>query len=164
MTPKETKQWLWSRCTECGDCLLWQGATDDCGVPQVRLPGDRKVSAARRVLLQAMGKKIDGLIATTRCDDKRCMAEGHVVAWTRKQLQMRSGRKYAGSITRNAKLAAASAQRSKLRIEDARTIRSEGLDARQVMERYGVCKSTAHDVIAGRHWKEYSHPFAGLMS
>lgn len=144
--------------------MLWTGATDDNGVPQMRLPGDRKVYPARRVLLEAMGKRTKGLLATTRCDNKACMAEDHVVLWTRKQLQARNGKKYAGNAARSARLALASRARSKLSMEDARLIRDTGMNWREVMERYGVSESTAYDVIAGRHWKDYSNPFAGLMA
>lgn len=163
MNPEETKRWIWSRCTECGDCLIWNGAVDDAGVPQMRIPGIRKVLPARRVLMTALGRKIDGLIATTRCDNKRCMAEEHVVAWTRKMLQKRSGKKYAGSADRAVKLMKANEQRSRLGMETARDIRAKGMTAQEVMEQYGVSKSSAYDVIAGRHWKDYSSPFAGLM-
>jgi hypothetical protein len=164
MTPEETKRWIWSRCTECADCLLWTGATDDNGTPQMRLPGSRKVHPARRVLLEAMGKDVKGRIATTKCDNKACMAEEHVVLWTRKQLQQRNGKKIAGNVARSAKLAAAAQKRSKLTMEDARMIRSTGMTWREVMERFGVSESTAYDVIAGRHFKDYSSPFAGLFA
>ena len=43
MTPDEIKANIWSKCHECGDCLLWDGAVNDAGVPQMRLPGTREV-------------------------------------------------------------------------------------------------------------------------
>lgn len=163
MTPEQTKAWIWSRCTEDGDCMRWEGATDDCGTPQVRRPGSRKVEAARRVLLEAMGKKLDGLLATTTCDDPLCLAEEHCVAWTRKQLQKRNGAKLVGNVARNAKLSAAARARATLDLEAVRQMRASNMTTRQAAAAYGVAQSTACDAMAHLTWKDYSSPFAGLI-
>lgn len=167
MTPAETRDWLWSRCTPCGDCLLWDRAVDDGGVPQVRLPGSRKVSSARRVLLEALGRDITGRIATTKCGDQLCMAEQHVVAWTRKQLQKRSAKKFASSLLRSARLATARRRTAKLTLEDAhelRRLRADGVSTREAAERFGVAQSTAAKAMRGESWRDYGGLFTGLLA
>lgn len=162
MTDEETKRFIWSRCTEYGDCLLWDGAVDDCGVPQMRLPGSRKVEPVRRVLLLAMGRNIAGKLATTNCRNQRCMHEKHVVALTRKQLQVRSGKKLRGNPLRAAKLAIARRKTAKLDMEKVHEMRASGMNTRQAAAHYNVTQSTAAKVMRGEIWKDYSSPFAGL--
>lgn len=164
MTPEETKAWIWSRCHEDGDSVLWDGAKDDQGVPYLRLPGSRKVLAARRVLLEALGVDVQGKIATTTCNNPACLAEGHCVAWTRKQLQKRSGQKLAHNMVRAAKLAAISRERNgKLTMEQVQEGRAEGLTTRAAAAMWGVTQSTAHKALSGSAWKEYgTSPFHGL--
>lgn len=172
--PMLQKHLLWmlliqNKCQEDGDCLIWQGATDDAHVPQMRLPGSRKVYAARRVLLEALGKPPQkGHLATTKCDNPLCMAEEHVVLWQRSQLQRRSGKKIAASPLRAYKLQRAHINngRSKFNPDLAREIRAQGMDWREIMKQYGCSESTAYDLLAGRHWKDHSanSPFTGLLT
>ena len=161
MSPEQTKRWIWSQCEECGDCLLWRGAVDSHGTPMMR-KGQPKTDSVRRVLVRALGRNPNGKIATTRCGNKLCMAEGHVVLWTRKQLQQRSMGKKAGDVAWGLAVRRGREPTCKLSMEAARNIRAEGLTARQVMERYGVSEFAAYSVIRGRSWKDYSNPFAGL--
>lgn len=161
MTPEETKRWIWNQCKECGDCLIWQGAVDGFGTPMMK-KGQPRTDSARRVLMRAMGKNTKGRIATTKCGDKRCMAEDHVVLWTRKQLQQRSMAKKSGDVTWS--IALRNSGRYKLDMAKAREIRAAGMTWQEVMERYQVSKNTALGVLNGTHWKEYSSPFAGLGS
>lgn len=166
MTPEETKEWIWSRCHEDGDCVLWDGAVDDSGVPQLRRPGSRKVEPARRVLLAALGQEIKGRVATTTCQHPRCMAEEHCVAWTRKQLQKRSGQKLVTNIVRAAKLAAIGRERvGKLSMEKVRAARAAGMTGRAFAAETGVTLSTAQKALRGDAWKEYgANPFSGLLA
>ncbi len=112
--------------------------------------------------MQALGKKVDGLLAVSTCGDPRCLAEEHCAAWTRQRLQKRNGKIYAGRLTRAVNLRKAVEARAKLSMEKARQIRAEGLDWREVMARFDVSESTARGVINCTHWKEYSSPWARL--
>lgn len=165
MTPEEIIDWIWSRCREDGDCLIWTGCTDPCGVPKMRLRGDPrgKVRQTRRTLMEAMGINIAGRIATTTCGNPRCMAEGHIASYTRQQLQRRSGKVSAGNVARSAKLAVLARRRSRLTMDQVREIRAQGLNANQVMALTGLSESAAHCLVAGRTWKDYTSPFAQLM-
>jgi hypothetical protein len=163
MTPQETKEWIWSRCHEDGDCLLWDGGTDDQQVPYLRMPGSRKVEAARRVLLTALGVDVTGRVATTTCDNPLCLCEDHCVAWTRAKLQKRSGKKLAGNVVRAAKLQAARRPTATLDIEKVREMRASGMTTREAAAKYGVTQSTAHKAMTGKAWKDFgANPFFGL--
>lgn len=163
MSPEETKAWIWSRCHEDGDCLLWDGGTDDNGVPYLRLPGSRKVVAARRALLEALGVNVQGKVATTTCGHPGCLAEEHSVAWTRKQLQKRSGEKHRFNLVRAAKIAKWRRQTAVLDEEKVAHLRECGLTTREAAALYGVAQSTAANAMRGDSWKDYSSPFQGLL-
>ena len=166
MSPDEIKAHIWSKCCQDGDCLLWTGAVNDAGVPQMRLPGTREVFSVRRLLLTAMGQDIAGRIASTKCGHQLCMAEKHVTPMTRKQLQKRSAKKFASSLLRSARLATARRRTAKLTLEDAhelRRLRADGVSTREAAERFGVAQSTAAKAMRGESWRDYSNPYTQLV-
>lgn len=163
MSPEEIKRWIWSRCEECGDCLLWKQAVDDAGVPVCRLPGG-KVSQARRVLMDAMGRDIVGKIATTNCGNKRCMAHKHVEGWTRKALQKRTAKQtgYGQKLTFRVAQAEARRKTALLDMDRVQEMRERKLTSRQAAEEYGISQSAAQKALSGGTWKDYANPFAAL--
>lgn len=165
MTPEDIKRWIWNRCTRCGKCLMWDGAVDDGGVPQLRLPGSKKVEPARRVLLKAMGKDIEGKLATTICGNQLCMDEKHAVAWSRKRLQRRSAKatNYGQNAARRLAITKKRRATAILDMEKVRQMRADGLTSREAAQRYGVTQSTAAKALSGETWKEYASPFSGLI-
>lgn len=165
MTPEEVKRWIWNRCEECGDCLLWKQAVDDAGVPVCRLPGG-KVSQARRVLMQAMGRDIAGKIATTNCNNKRCMAPQHVEGWSRKALQKRTAKAtgYGQKLTFRAAQAEARRKTAVLDMEKVQEMRASGMTTREAAQHFGVTQATAHKAISGGTWRDYFTPFSGLLT
>lgn len=163
MTPEEIKAWVWAKCHEDGDCLLWDGAVANGGVPTARDPNTEKLSPARRILLTAMGKNVAGKVATTTCNNPLCMAEDHVVAWTRKQLQQRSGEKLTYNMVRAKKLADVARRQSTVDMDLVRQIRAAGMRPKQAAEHFNVPFQTACRIISGTSWKEYgTNPFIGL--
>lgn len=163
MTPAEIKKWIFDRCEECGDCLLWKQAVDDAGVPVCRLPGG-KVLQARRVLMQALGRDIDGKIATTSCNHKRCMAPEHVAAWTRKALQVRTVKAtgFPQRLSRRAAIAESRRKTAVLDMDKVLDMRARKLTGREAAAEFGVALSTAQKALAGDSWADYASPFAGL--
>ena len=153
---------LHSLCRREGKCLLWTRAADGAGVPIVRLPGAKKVHQARRVLMQALGRDMQGLLATTRCGNPLCMDPAHCVAWTRKKLQKRSGQKFTGNVARAARLATVRRRTAVLSMEKVREMRSRGLTGKQAAAEYGCSEAAAHKALSGATWKEYGSPFGGF--
>jgi hypothetical protein len=162
MTPQETKEWLWARCTCCGDCLLWDGAVAKGGVPMVRDPDTAKVTSARRLLLIAMGVEVEGMLATTNCGNPLCMTEKHAIARSRKWLQKRIGKDNSTNIKRSAALAIARRKTAILTMDLVRQARSAGMKGPQMVEAYGCSLSAAYSALRGRTWKEYGGPFASF--
>jgi hypothetical protein len=103
-------------------------------------------------------------MATTTCEHPLCMAEGHLLAMTRKQLQKRSGAKLPGNIVRSAKLAEVARRQSEIDMELVRQMRASGLRAKQASEKFGITLCAASRILRGDAWKEYgaNNPFQGL--
>jgi len=164
MTPEQQIKMIWSRCEEDGDCLIWRGPVDKYGTPMMHDRLTNKTDSVRRILARALGRQVDGRVATATCKHKLCMAETHIAMWTRGQLQTRTAKQQKGNVAWAIAVRRGVEARSKLSMEDARLIRQNGMTPREVMERWGVCETTARATIRGDLWKEYSSPFAGLFT
>lgn len=170
MTDGEILDWLAGYCRpgEAG-CMIWAGATSGSNggefrLPAVRHPVLRVNLPARRVLMMAMGKRIDGKCCTTTCGNPLCMSPEHAIALTRAELQKRSCAVFVGDVRRNAKLAQAARKRSTLTEADVREIRTSGLTAKAAAEKWGIQLQRAAKILRGQSWKEYgANPFLGLM-
>jgi len=161
-----------SRCIEEGECWIWQGSVSPGDVPSMRLPRsvdpDSKLIGVRRWIAQHQGKQIDGLYATTSCEDKRCVCPDHVVVMTRKRLQKRAGK----TMTKNQNPASIARRVSarvragnvKIGYAIAREIREGDKSAEQWARELNCDISTVFQAKAGSTWRDYSSPFAGLMS
>ena len=156
-------QYLYDRCRPDGDCLVWAGAADPSGTPKVRVPGMKGVKQARRLLLQAQGRGVDGLLAVSTCGNPKCMK--HIAPWTRTQLQQRNATEHPPTVLRKARISAAMRAKptTKLTADAAADIRYSGISTRQAAVKYGVSQSAAADVRRGHSWLEYSTPGAGLL-
>lgn len=164
MTPEQVAEWIWSRCHEDGDCLIWDGAIAGKSGPAVTSPFTGKTAPARRVLMQALGRQVNGFMCTTSCGSPNCMAKAHLITWTRKQLQKRTGKVLSTNEVRRSKLAAAAQRRSPLTMEMVREMRASGMTATQAAAHYGVPFQTAARALRNGSFRDYSSPFAGLLA
>lgn len=163
MKPEQIAKWIWDRCHADGDCLIWDGAVAQNSGPAVTSPFTGRTAPARRVLMQALGMDIAGKMATTTCGNPLCMERGHLIAWTRKELQQRTGKGLSVNVLRSAKLAEVARRRSYLTMEVVRDIRASGLRATDAAKRWNIPLQTAARVIRHDSWREYAgNPFAGL--
>lgn len=154
--------------SEVGDCWEWHGALQGGDVPcmRVKVDGKWKVVAVRRWIAMEQGKAVKGRLATTKCDNPRCICPDHVVLYTRKQLQERNGQKIKRNMNdaQRAKRAEARRRRGvKITQEMAHEIRGSGLSSRVIAKQYGVTQKTALRCLSGQSHRDYSNPFAGLM-
>lgn len=153
-----------ANCDEVGDCWEWRGALDGTA-PIMRISMTRRLVPVRRFILEEAGKMKEGHLACAKCGNPRCVAPDHAIAMTRQDLQVRTARitRYGKSAARKQKLAIARrAGGTVLTMEKVQEMRALGLSTRQAARTYGCCQSTAADALAGRTWKDYSSPFAGL--
>lgn len=154
-----------ANCTECGDCLMWNGSVDTSGTPMVRVPGNRKMTPVRRLVLQAMGTAIKGKLATTSCDRKLCVAQDHAVAATRAELQQLTADRtlFQQRPGRNAKISASKRARGVVTPEQVAELRASPLSTRAAARLMGIAQSTAQQIRSGETHKDYSSPFAGMV-
>ena len=157
---------IMDRTEQVGHHLEWRGALDSYGVPIMRRPGSRKLLPVRRVIFQLNGADPKGKLATYKCTSTVCLC--HITLLTRKQLQIRSAKttNYAKSPARRMAISKKRRETSKLSPEIVKEMRerAQTMTTRELGAAYGVCQSTAADIVGHRIWKDYSNPFAGLMA
>ena len=141
---------LLARCTEVGDCLIWQGRVSN-GSPQVHLQG--KYMTARRVLWEATHGAIPrGLYPSCVCHEQACMNIKHIRLMTTQQIAMKAATRGAFSRPeRCAAIAVAVRRRSKLTPEMLQRIRAADTGA-AVARELGISKSLATKIRAGKAW------------
>lgn len=159
MTP--TIEAIRANCDEVGDCWEWRGAMDG-SAPVMRPAGSRKLVPVRRLVLQLSGKTVEGRLACAKCLNGRCVAPAHAVGLSRQQLQERTAARHGHSPVRNSKIAKARRSRSHITEEIVAQMRASGLTTRAAAAAFGCGQSAAADIMAGRTWRNYSSPFAGL--
>ena len=164
MTMNEELLKIKERCTECGDCWMWQGACEGGQNPVMRGPGRTTVRVRRRVL-ELMGVVIGKKLAVSTCAEGMCVAPHHAQAWTRKRLQIRTAaiNGYASAPVRRAKLAQSARSRSKVTLELVQQIRADSRCTREIAADVGLAKSTVISIKAGKTWRDYSNPFLALI-
>jgi hypothetical protein len=148
-----------------GTHLEWRGSLDTAGIPVTRRPGERKLTAVRRIIFELNGTDPTGKLATYKCTNTVCLC--HITLLTRKQLQIRSAKttNYARSPARRMAISKKRRETSKLTpvlVAEMRD-RAQSMTTRQLGVAYGVAQSTAAAVVGHRTWRDYSNPFLGLM-
>jgi hypothetical protein len=151
---------------EDSGCWMWRGGVDSSGTPVARFHVDGKrssVVSVRRVVLDLLGKQTKGRLATNKCDCKLCLAPKCAVAWTRKQLQKRTGatRDYSKDIVRKQAIAKSRRQRGTVLSEEkVKEMRDSGMTSREAAKTYGCSQYAAWAALSGKTWKEYQSPFS----
>ena len=150
---------------EFADCILWTGATTQQGYP-IYKPTGCGCTLVRREMFRLNGGVIEGRQpVVTTCKERLCINPDHLKASTCKSVAKAAGRAGAfSSKTRCAKIAASKRMNAKLNIELAREIRVSKISTRVLAKLHGVNRSVIVGIKAGRMWKDYTNPFAGLMT
>jgi len=165
LTDADVYRRIMSRCTECGDCLLWPGAMGgrQRETPQVSI-GGQCVNVRRLVWAHEQAIPLGKRGVSNTCGNKRCIK--HLAPTTASQRSKKAGQegKFSG-IARCAKIARTKrAQTSQLTPEKVSDILHGGGTLIEAAMRNGVSKSVAASVRQGRTWRDYSSPWAGLMA
>ena len=149
-----------------GACLEWSGPVDSSGTPIYKAqiePGKWRSRPVRRVIIEDIDPS---RLASFKCGNTLCIEPKHLVALTRKRLQLRTAKitQYATNEIRRQKLSKARRERgTALNMEKVREMRALGMTSRQAAAKYGVWPSTASDALSGRTWKEHNF-FSGLIA
>lgn len=168
MTPQQTLDLILSKCREDGGCWIWQGALQSCGTtPTIRIPGTRKVTGVRRLVLQCCRVDLHGKFATNTCESPLCVAPDHLKAMTRLELQQKTYDNLPLSTKLKRQKAIAEAQRAKAKLtpELVEMIKQSSRSTRDIAEDLGVSQHTVWAARTGKCWAPLvsANPFAQLM-
>lgn len=159
-----TIQAIKDRTEEIGECWIWQQGTTN-GYPSMKVKGCG-CRLVRRIVVELDGRPAQARepVATT-CGEALCVNPAHLARTTIRAIAKKAAA--AGAFSgkaRGAKIAAAkrASAHSKLTLEQAREIRLSEEAGPALAARYGVNPSLIKSIRAGRVWKDYSSPFAGL--
>lgn len=153
-----TLDWLYARCRQEGDCLVWTGYLDAFGVPQTRIDG--RARPVRRLVWQAArGNLLRGLWVCCTCETKGCVNPDHLEQ-THRSTRMR-GRFM--PVTQRANIALARRAVSRISEDAIREMRESDCELKPLAEKYGVDLTYVSAVRLGKIRRDLTNPFAGLM-
>jgi hypothetical protein len=158
---------------EVGDCLEWQGQFSCRGAtPCVKSRDGSTYSAAhavnRHLWERAHGPVPEGKIVYRKCCNNACVNIDHLAVGTKAQWV--ANRKKHGltkhTLAHKIKIAKSSRVRPTARnsVEQVKQVRelSGHLSKTEISVQTGVSLDMVCDILAGRAWRDYSSPFAGL--
>ncbi len=155
-----TLETLLARCDEVGECMEWTGYYNSTGHPFLRHDGGQWL--ARRLAYVLNGGHLPaGYVLANGCGNPRCILPAHCIKETKTtHLANLSKIGKTGGIPR---LAATLHPRPGMTMELARALRTEPGTITDKAKRHHLPLDVVSDVVQGDAWKQYSHPFAGLL-
>ena len=159
-----TPESLRERCTEDGDCLIWQGYSTN-KTPMVSHNG-QLVSVRRLFTTLIKGQVRSAGYYTTSCGTNGCVEPSHIV-WRSQSQHSRAMAKTAnGSIsvqlTRRAKI---SATKRRISDEALHDIRHSNESGPVLAERYGISRTTVNNYRRASSGRTLAtNPWAGLLA
>lgn len=163
MTNEEQLKLIHSRCTEEGDCWLWDGALDGHGRPQKRHNG--KTVYVRRLVRELIDGPIPAsMVVAAKCGTKRCISPTCSCTVTHtKKAQMAAVRGAFNSPAKLAKMVATKRAASWITEEMVRQIRHATVSSSQIAAEMNVSESHVKAIRRGTARREASNPFGGLL-
>lgn len=154
-----------ARCETDSGCWVWEGAVSSTGYPIIhQRPGTCKL--VRRVVAELKGTPPEPRQpVVVKCGEKCCCNPDHIRLSTVKNVGRKAAKEGAFSkLDRRMKIANAkrNSPNAKLDIQKARDIRLSEKSSAALAVEYGVNLSLIKAIRAGRAWRDYSSPFAGL--
>lgn len=162
---KIDEQYLRLRIVECGECWEWKHSYTTSGIPLLprkdgKAPEMVRVKVATDILKRKVRK---GHIASTKCENRRCVRPQHVAIITRAQMLERT-RKNTNNQLRIAKITAARRATSKvMTMEKAAAIQASTETVEALGKQHNIHPSMAHKIKTGKAWAP-QNPLAGLFS
>jgi hypothetical protein len=159
-------EWVYARCLEDCDCILWQGAVDLGGRPRVTIRVNSKAvthQPRRMVWESAKGPIPPKRYVTITCDNPLCVNADHLALITKAQVISRTAQK--PDVQKRRVLAGLKRRESsRLDIETARYIRASDKSGAQLARELALPPTTVSAIRLHKRWRETSNPFAGLMA
>lgn len=147
------------------DCREWAGAHTTNGHPTVR-HGGKQVLARRLAYELAIGPVRTRHVLTPRCGNRSCINPAHQVQRSNRQhLQAMATAPRTSEFARRAKIAAHQRDKAaKLTPAMVAEILTSTEPQRTLAAQYGVNKTMISRIRTGRAWRDYTSPFAGVVS
>ena len=150
-----TLQNLKSRCTEEGDCWLWDGYTTNNWVPATYIAGERLT--VRRAVWQMLGKPAipAGYVISTTCGNSLCVNPAHLRQTTSGQLLRERNRNGKGEALRIARMTATRRRAADIKLsrEKVEHIRSSSATGKELAAQFGVHHSTISKIRTHKSWR-----------
>lgn len=156
-----------ARVTEVGDCWEWPTVQRDIPCWRVTIDGKRVWIGVRRWLAESMGRKVEGKCVTNSCQNKACVNPDHIQLLTKKQIQVRTGKRMSASLTIQDSIRRSlirEKQGTKITREIAREIRASDRPTKEWAAELGCSQCAVRNVRSGRTFKDFQNPFAGLIA
>lgn len=156
--PRYRRPWtvdiLRSRCTEEGECLLWNGAVNSAGHPTASIEG-KAVLVRRFAYVNLYGKTIHpGRCLVSSCGNKTCCSEPHLLSKTQREMVTgvyadwkRNDPRYLHTMQRRCVTIA------KLDLATAEAIRASGKHYTEVAKEHGISNESARRIVRGLAWQ-----------
>lgn len=143
------------RCDLVGNCWVWKQGTNSEGVPQVRTRG-KNVLVRREVALLSNGNAPSrGWFVVSACQDKLCVAPGCIrILSPAKFIEWMNTTGRLNTPAQAIAKAAAAARRSPLTNESVSQLReliANGADRGETAASFGITRSYANRIAAGRN-------------
>lgn len=160
---------IYDRCREEGECQLWQQSVLSTGYPQMSFGGKGGRLVTHLVLeLSGRPRPTSAHVATQRCLNRRCVAEGclrwRLPAQVLQDCYRRGARsavcEYAGRLVR-----AGASGLAKLNLQQVAQIRAAlaaGRTRDSLAGEYGVRPKAIAAIELGRSWRMVCSPFPGV--
>lgn len=120
------------------------------------------MTSVRKIIREFTKDPQKGLIYGCSCDNGLCITAEHIKARKNSEQKRHMANRALLSGTRAMKIATTRRAQSPRNPEEIAEIRSSTESAQVVADRHGMSRHMVWRIRAGRSWKDYSSPWAGL--
>jgi hypothetical protein len=160
---EQTLEGLKARCDEVGDCWIWKGAHDGKGRP-ICVHKGKRISPRRLARQLTDGREVQSnLVVGCKCGDIKCISPLCSMTTTIQKvhkLAAQRGVYQNAARDRRMVLTKRAASRYSDKVETVKAAAS----AKEAAKQTGMSISHAKAIRAGRAWRDFSNPFAGLAA
>lgn len=142
---------FWAKVDKSGQCWIWTGAKTR-GYGQCTV--DKRHGYAHRFSWEMENGPVPpGLVVCHKCDNPACVRPSHLFVGTQRDNVMDCLAK--GRANRRGLTGASNPMARHISPDETDqiiTLFSRGLGVREIAPRFGLSKSTIHNIVSGKHW------------